>query len=236
MTDPVLTHRADYWTWVELHAVPAMRDTLLRLRDHWHEVNTKYFDAVMTLPYITLTEPSQPSLYGQCCSVSSWGSRLEIRLRPSLLSGTHPHLGDPYEGRFRFVTDVLTHEMVHQYGYEITGKPEDSYHGHGPAFTETANRIGATWGLPAVAVRNRAGTRLAKAAQWPHCVRDPGFYLGAYVVPSIGDDASLACPCCDGTGRLPKTAEAWLRLAIAFGDPGYARVGELLVDQEEKLP
>ncbi len=30
-TDPVLTHRVDYWTWVELHAVPYIRDSLIRL-------------------------------------------------------------------------------------------------------------------------------------------------------------------------------------------------------------
>jgi hypothetical protein len=208
-TDPVHAHRVDYWAWVELHAVPSMRDTLLRLRDHWHEVNLRYFDGAMTLPYITLTAPSKPSILGQCCPVSSWGSRLEIKLRPSLLSGAHPLLaaGDQYEpGRLRFVADVLTHEAIHQYHQEITGKIEDSYHGHGPAFAATANAIGAHLGLPAVIVRNRGGSKLAKAAQWPHCVREPAYYLGAYRVPSTGDDPppeTTRCPHCDGTGAVP---------------------------------
>lgn len=237
--DPVLTHRRDYWTWVEQNADPRMRDTLLALRDHWHHVNRTYFDGVMELPYITLTEPSKPSLFGQCCSVSSWGSRLEIKLRPSLLDGTHPRMesGAAYaEGRMRFVTDVLTHESIHQYCNEIAAKHEDSYHGHGPVFTEHANRIGARLGLPEVAVRNRKGSQLAKAAQWPHCVRPTDYYLGAYRVPSIGDTTTttVPCPCCDGTGRLPMTAEALLRLGIALDNPAYARLGELLVDLEEK--
>lgn len=146
----------------------------------------------MTEPYVTLTEPSKPSLYGQCCPVSSWGSRLEIKLRPSLLSGTHPDIDQtaPEQGRWNFVLDVLLHEAVHQYHREITGHTEGAYHGHGPAFTETANRIGADLDLPPVITRNRNGSRRRDLApQWPHCVRDAGHYLGAYRprVPASGD-------------------------------------------------
>lgn len=234
-TDPVREHRIDYWAWVELHAVPAMRDTLLRLRDHWLMVNDTYFDGVMTLPYITLTEPSTPSTYGQCCSVSTWGSRLEIKLRPSLLTGTHPHMaaGEMHEaGRLRFVADVLTHEAIHQYHREISGKTEVSYRGHGPAFTNSANTIGAKLGLLGVAPRNRKGTKVAIASNWPHCVRDPAYYLGAYVPPTRDTTTvkTVTCPCCDGTGRVEATAPAFLRLAIATGDPAYARIADVLAD------
>jgi len=214
-TDPVHAHRVDYWTWVDLHAVPSMRDNLLRLRDHWHEANLRHFNGEMTLPYITLTVPSKPSLLGQCCAVSSWGSRLEIKLRPSLLSGDHPALvsGDQHEpGRLRFAADVLLHETIHQYHQEITGKTEASYHGHGPAFTATANAIGARLGLPEVVARNRGGSSLAKATQWPHCVRDPAYYLGAYRVPSTTDASpppeTVTCPHCDGSGKVPAGDES----------------------------
>ncbi len=203
--DAVLAHRADYWTWIEANAVPAMRDVLLRLRSHWHEVNAKFFAAAMAEPYITLTEPSKPSLLGQCWSVSSWGSRLEIRLRPSLLDGTHPAMvaGDDHaEGRWLFAADVLTHECIHQWQTEITGKAEGSYHGHGPGFAGKANEIGAALGLPAVAVRNRSGSRDLVCAHWPHNVRSPAHYLGAWQppepVPATGD----ICPHCHGTGRI----------------------------------
>ena len=50
------------------------------------------------------------------------GSRLEIRLRPSLLDGTHPRMAGDAPGRFPFAADVLTHECIHQWQQEITGK------------------------------------------------------------------------------------------------------------------
>lgn len=182
LPEPIADHRIDYWRWVELHADTASRDKLLGLRDHWRDCNIRYFDGRMVEPYITLTEPSAPQVYGQCCWDSSWGSRLEIKLRPSLLDGTHPHLrdGDP-AGRWQFVKDVLLHEIIHQHVMEHQpGVDESSYKGHGPVFTAHCNRIGAQLGLPEVVVRNRRGTELPKAPQWPHCVAPPERYLGAY--------------------------------------------------------
>ena len=184
LPEPVAGHRVDYWTWVENYADTATRDSLLALRNHWRDCNTWFFDGRMFGPYITLTEPSAPQLYGQCCSLSSWGSRLEIRLRPSLLDGTHPHvLGGPgfAAGRMQFVKDVLTHEMIHQHIMEHQpGVDEESYHWHGPVFTDHCNRIGQKLGLDEVVVRNRGGKKLPKAAQWPHCVAPPDRYGGAY--------------------------------------------------------
>jgi hypothetical protein len=137
----------------------------------------------MLEPYITLTEPSAPIVFGQCWWVSSWGSRLEIRIRPSLLSGTHPRINirAPLAGRLQFVKDVLLHEMIHQHVMEHQPDvDEDTYHGHGPVFTEHCNRIGAQLGLDEVVVRNRDGGKKPKAAQWPHCVAPPDRYAGAY--------------------------------------------------------
>lgn len=184
LPEPVAGHRIDYWQWVERHADSTSRDSLLALRDHWRDCNGRYFAGRMLEPYITLTEPSAPQLYGQCCSVSSWGSRLEIRLRPSLLNGTHPHLCGPLAGRMQFVKDVLLHEMIHQHVMEHQpGVNETSYKGHGPVFTEHCNRIGAELGLAEVVVRNRNRSKSPKAAQWPHCVAPSDRYLGAYRLP-----------------------------------------------------
>jgi hypothetical protein len=181
---PVARHRTDYWNWVENHADTYKRDTLLALRDYWRHCNIRFFDGIMLEPYITLTEPSAPRIYGQCCSVSSWGSRMEIRLRPSLVIGTHPHMKPGTEfaaGRSQFVKDVLLHESIHQHVIEEQPEvDESSYHGHGPVFTAHCNRIGAMLGLPEVVVRNRGRKKLPKAAQWPHCVVPPDRYLGAY--------------------------------------------------------
>lgn len=201
--DPVVAHRVDFWTWVACHSIEPERGRLLRLRDHWMSANDRWFAGAMTLPYITLTEPSAPNTFGQCCSVSSWGSRLEIRIRPSLIAGTHPHLRDPAEGRWRFVLDVLLHETVHQYHREITGKTEPSYHGHGPAFAEVANRIGVDLGVPPVVARKRGDTDQPRAAQWPHNVRGPAYYLGAYQPPARNTAPTSPCPHCHGTGHIP---------------------------------
>ena len=179
----VAGHRTDYWAWVEQHAEEYKRRLLLGLRDYWRDCNRDYFDGRMLEPYITLTEPSAPQIYGQCCPVSSWGSRLEIRLRPSLLAGTHPHLlGAKQIHRERFTYDVLLHEIVHQHVREHEPDvDESSYHGHGPVFTDHCNRIGALLGLPEVVVRNRKGKpRRPKSAQWPHCVMPPERYGDRY--------------------------------------------------------
>jgi hypothetical protein len=187
LPEPVAGHRVDYWAWVENHAEKLFRDSLLALRDHWRDNNTRFFDGRMLEAYVTLTEPSAPQIYGQCCSVSSWGSRLEIRIRPSLLDGTHPHMVRECgfaAGRMQFVKDVLLHEMIHQHIMEHQpAVNEQSYHGHGPVFTDHCNRIGAQLGLAEVVVRNRDGKKLPKAAQWPHCVVPPDRYGGAYRLP-----------------------------------------------------
>lgn len=203
---PVREHRADYWTWVKRHGAEPARSALLALRDHWQRVNASHFRGRLLLPYITLTEPSEPRRFGQCCPLSSWGSHMEIRIRPSLLDGSHPAMrdGDGYAaGRFAFVADVLCHETIHQWQAEVTSKTEDAYHGHGPTFTARANEIGAALGLAPVVARNRGGSTEPRSAQWPHNVRPAGHYGHAYRpaprrAPASGD----TCPRCDGTGRV----------------------------------
>jgi hypothetical protein len=109
LPESVGQHRVDYWTWVENHADTATRDNLLVLRDHWRDCNSRFFATLMLEPYVTLTEPSAPQIYGRCCPVSSWGSRLEIRLRPSLLGAGHIHIWThPYMGEPITVTGPLT--------------------------------------------------------------------------------------------------------------------------------
>jgi len=119
------------------------------LRALWHDCSAQYFDSKLIEPYITLDEPAKPAQWAEVRKVSSWGSRLEIRLRPSL-AGAHPQL----------LVDGLLHEMIHQHILERQPGVSD---GHGPEFTEHANRIGAELGLPAV----------VDAAQWPMRVAPP---------------------------------------------------------------
>jgi hypothetical protein len=72
----------------------------------------------------------------------------------------------------------------------VTGETEASYHGHGPAFAAVCNRIGAALGLPPVRSAKKRGKDrdLPSCAQWPHNVRPPEYYQGAFWPPAEGDD------------------------------------------------
>ena len=143
-----------------------------------------FFGGAMVVPYILLAEPSNPRRLGDCGPVSGFGGRLQIRLRPSLLRGTHPTWRDRERSepvRVRFVEDVLLHEMIHQWQQEVTGKTEAPYHGHGPGFRDQANAIGAVLGLSPVRTGKARGKDrdLPSCSQWPHCVRSEAHYDAA---------------------------------------------------------
>ncbi len=169
-------------------AEPWHRGHLTRLYGVWENLNDRYYGGVMVPPILQLLEPVAPDVYGDCSTVSGNGAQSQIRLRPSLLTGTHPHVqrGERYaEGRYRFVADVLMHEQIHQFHQEIAHRDEGNYHGHGPLFCAKCNELGADLGLPEVIVRTRPGHRgLPRCAQWPHSVRSLSHYDGAYVPPN----------------------------------------------------
>lgn len=216
LPDAVVAHRREWWEFVLAEAEPWHRHHLGRLLEVWEKINAEHFDDALVPPYLLLAEPSTPARLGQCAPVSSFGGRSEIRIRPSLLAGTHPHMrhGDEHdEGRFRFVADVLMHEMVHQHAQEVSGDTEPSYHGHGPAFAATANRIGAGLGLPPVRGMKRRGKDkdLPSCSHWPHCVRPAAWYLGAYQpVRASGDKQARA-------EHWWSAGTGW-RITIEFGD------------------
>lgn len=184
MTRETELHRREFERFVLDDAEPSYRRPLSRLYANWHRINADYFDAALVVPYVLLAQPSQPKRYGQFAPVSSFGGHAEIRIRPSLLDGTHPHmvLGGSHEGRFRFVADILLHEIIHQAQHEVLGAAEESYHGHGTVFRDTANRIGTELGLPPVRTNKKRGADRDRpsCSQWPHCVRPDDYYLGAY--------------------------------------------------------
>ncbi len=193
LTPSEVAHREAFRDYVLAEAELWHREHLGRLYAFWDEWNATYFGGAMVPPLILLSEPSEPKRYGDCGSVSGWGARSQIRIRPSLLAGTHPHVRkkDGYaEGRFRFVADVLLHEMIHQWQQEVSGQLDKHYHGHGPAFRRECCRIGALLGLPPVRTCKRRGKEagLPSCSQWPHNVRPEGFYLGAYIPPTFDDD------------------------------------------------
>jgi hypothetical protein len=185
-TDPDVhrLHREEFERFVLSQAAPWHREHLTALYAAWHAYNAAYFAGQMTPPYLLLAEPLTPRRYGDTSPTTGFGARLQIRLRPSLLRGTHPdmHHGsrDP-QGIQRFVEDILLHETIHQYQMEILHVDEASYDGHGSAFRECANRIGASLGLPPVRA-SKVSTKarhLPSCAQWPHNVRPADYYCGA---------------------------------------------------------
>jgi hypothetical protein len=193
-------HREEFLDYVLTEAEPWHREHLGRLYEDWERYNETYFAEALVPPYILLSEPSNPRRLGDCSPYSGFGGKSQIRLRPSLLRGTHPHIDpqSPLEGRYRFVTDVLLHETIHQFHQEITGLDDHWYHGHGPAFRDVCNFIGALLGLPPVRDSKNRGKdkELPSCSQWPHNVRPADHYLGAYKQDDQDDSPVNFCPVC----------------------------------------
>ena len=181
-----IAHRKGFWEFVEAHGEPWHKQHLGRLLERWRQWNQEHYASLLIPPYMLLNEPVAPNVYGGCARLSGFGGRSQIRIRPSLLLGTHPDMrrGDDYaEGRSLFTDDVLLHEMIHQWQQEVVGNPEGAYHGHGPLFRDKANEIGARLGLPRVRTmkdRAKKDKGLPSCSKWPHNVRPDEHYQGAY--------------------------------------------------------
>lgn len=204
---PDAEFRRQWWDYVLAHGEPSHREHLAHLFDCWGKWNFAYFGDALVPPYILLAEPSNPRRLADTGAVSGFGGRCQIRIRRSLLTGTHPRVreGQVYAaGRLALVEDVLVHEMIHLWQQESTGAQEESYSGHGPSFRDKANEISAALGLPRVGVKNRGRDKgLPQCKNWPHNVRPPEYYGHAFdpplpPVPARGD----TCLHCGGTGRI----------------------------------
>jgi hypothetical protein len=168
------------------HSESWHREHLGKLAELWGQWNNEHFAAEMVWPVILLNEPSNPRRLGDCASISGMGCRSQIRIRPSLLTGTYPGMNTEAggaEGRFLYTADVLLHEMIHQWQQEVTGQTEESYHGHGTKFRDKANEIGAKLGLPLVRAKHERDNRVL-CQYWPHEVRPEDFDRGAFVTTS----------------------------------------------------
>jgi hypothetical protein len=178
-----INHRKQYEKFVLSNGDPTV-SSLIVLWNYW---NTEYFDGSFKAPpIILLAEPSKPSRLGDYSPVGAYGTRSQIRIRPSLLTGTHPHMlpGDEYKkGRFLFIADIALHETIHLWQDEIEDDLEPAYHGHGPLFRDKCNEIGEKLGLPPVRTCKKRGkdAELPSCSHFPHTVRPSGYYQGAYV-------------------------------------------------------
>lgn len=186
--DPALAHRGECWEFTLKDAEPWYKEYLTKFGLLWDEWNDKYFGGLFKArPHILLATPRKPSSLGDYSRTGGWGGKSQIRIRRSLLTGTHPSVaaGDKYkEGRFLFVADVLLHEILHEYQHEILDIENwSSYSGHGPTFRDKANEIGEKLGLGKVRASKMRGKDkdLPSCSYWPHCVRPAGYYKGAYL-------------------------------------------------------
>jgi hypothetical protein len=236
ISDAVRRHRIEFARFVREDAQKEYRETLDRLYGEWEGWNGPFFDWQLIPPHILLTEPKIPRALGDHSPISGWGSTNQIRLRPSILNGTHPIVrpGDEFaEGRFLLVIDILLHETCHQFQTEVLKRPEESYRGHGPVFRDQCNRIGAMLGLPDVRTAKARGRNqhLASCAGWPICVRPPGYYLGAYRHEREAEPRTVRVE--EPGPEMPSALAAWLAANPEWAEC-YWQFGEgifLLFDQ-----
>lgn len=186
LPEHAVRHREEFERYVIDHSEGWMRPFLLEFYDHWHRYNEQFFEGKMTTPYILIAVPTSARAMGDCSLYSSFGGRSQIRIRPTVLNGKADCVrsGDEFiEGRIRIGSDILLHEMVHQWQQEITHNTEYAFRGHGNGFRDKCNEIGVILGLPPVRNEKKRGKDkdLPSCTGWPHNVRPTEYYLGALI-------------------------------------------------------
>jgi len=169
---------------------PAFRLPLTDLYNCWEEWNKRFFSARLALPHLCI-DPTPPRCLGDTRSWTGSGAEIQITISQAVVFGSHRVVVNrwPAEGTKRFIRDILAHEMIHQYQFEVSGNHEAGYRGHGPEFAARCNCIGEEWGLTPVMPRRR-GRRDAERAIanfWPHNVRPPDFYAPDIALDRIID-------------------------------------------------
>jgi hypothetical protein len=137
---------------------------LVMLADYWRDANERWFGGQLTpVPFIA-DYTSPPGLLG------AYGFRRRTWQRVITINGQLlENLDEP--GPYLVATDVVLHEMVHQYIDTCTSADEPS---HGPTFTAMCNKIGAQLGLCEVTQRKPRGRQGRPSRYWP--TRPEGAY------------------------------------------------------------
>lgn len=124
--------------------------------------NAEHFEGSLLPCFVEITPPASMRALADYRPRSAEGVDSHIRIGTRVL-----------EKGGRYALDVLLHEMVHAYCFEILGDIEPGYAGHGPKWTAQCNRIGRTLGLGEVFTKGRGGPN---SARWPMSVRPAGYY------------------------------------------------------------
>ncbi|MGA2797920.1 MAG: SprT-like domain-containing protein [Thermoguttaceae bacterium] len=171
--------RRRYALFVAKYAEPVYRQVLIELYILWEHFNRLFFKNRLKHPHLMMGRVP-PNVFSFCKSLTDWGADLQITFDQRFVLGGHKKITKtwPAEGTKLLVNDILLHEMIHQYHFELTGNSEPGYRGHGPQFTKVCNEIGEQLGLPAVITRRR-GTKDGEkptSSRWPCNVRPDGYY------------------------------------------------------------
>ena len=124
--------------------------------------NATHFDGALLPCFVEITPPASMRALADYRPRSAEGVDSHIRIGQRVL-----------EKGGRYALDVLLHELVHAYCFEILGDIEPGYAGHGPKWTAQCNRIGRKLGLAEVFTKGRGGPN---SARWPMCVRPAEYY------------------------------------------------------------
>jgi hypothetical protein len=227
-------HRREFARYASQDSHQPYREPISRLYASWWSWNDNHFDGRMQPPHILLAEPKSPRAFGDHSLLSGWGSTNQIRIRPSILNGTHPSVrpGDQYaEGRFLLTRDIALHETIHQFATEILKQPEEAYRGHGPVFRDLCNRIGATDSSSPVRTAKARGLDRERpsCAQFPICVRPKGFYLGAYLPHEIEESTTDGETESQTPPAPPKHLADWIAGQPAWAEQ-YRQFGDLFFE------
>lgn len=224
MTSPDQRHRVQFSKFVQESARPGYKKLVGGLNRCWNRWNKKFFDGKMVVPYILLAQPTHPSAIGTYCPVTSFGKAAEIQIRPTVAWGGHPLVksgGDFAAGRFRYVADILLHEMIHQWQHEVVKNLEETQAGHGRIFRDKCNEIGKCLRLEPVRTAKARGKDRDRpsCSQWPHNVRPPGYYRGSLVMRCGLTPIGGLCRAARELGKSPNDPSLLLELvesAIAY--------------------
>lgn len=225
------------------------KEFIPKINQTWSEYNDLYFDGSLTPAYIAITTPRVAKALADCSLWSSYGGKHQIRIRESVIDGTHS-LFNPNHAiadRWLYILDVLLHEQVHQYVHEILNSYSKSYGGHGTFYTDRANQIGDALDLPPVDKRRRKDKSMPISSQWPMCVRPAGYYGDllkeqAQSTPEEPEDEPEDEPCPDWLGEAiqafqkltPDQHPAFFQ-ATGYPMPSIVTVNDDKVESETKV-
>jgi hypothetical protein len=109
LTDADRQHREQFAEYSSHHAHGPFRRELARLVARAAEYNAAHFGDKLLPPHILLAEPKNLSAIGDHANISGWGSRGQIRIRPSIVTGEHGKVraGDEFAaGRMLLALDI----------------------------------------------------------------------------------------------------------------------------------